>query len=184
MMMVVNFTSKAASMYLASTDGSYTTSGWQLPLDGSGANLQYNVFNTSNSTSSNPATGTTYIVTVVDSITNAFVYVNGTQVLTTTGYSGVANRNFSNFDIGGWSGDTTKTFNGKLGEVKFYKGTMSTIERASVEASLGAKWGVAVSSTATRNSNMITASVNNGKLYVKSEATSVGLTLHGFNVNL
>jgi hypothetical protein len=61
---------------------------------------------------------------------------------------------------------------------------MSTVERASVEASLGAKWGVAVSSTATRNGNMITASVNNGKLYVKSEATSVGLTIYGFNVNL
>jgi hypothetical protein len=127
-----------------------------------------------------PSTATT-ILTIVDTISSATIFMNGTQIATGTSTSNIANRNFSVFDIGGYA---STPIVGRIGEVRVYAGTMATNERAQIEASLGAKWGISVTSSASRAGNSILAPVSNGKMYLRSEASSVGLTLHGYNMRL
>ena len=48
--------------------------------------------------------------------------------------------NLSTLDIGGWSGDTTRTFNGGIHSLITYNQVLSTTQRQQLEGHLAWKW--------------------------------------------
>jgi hypothetical protein len=141
--MVMKYTTKTNNALLWVTDDTWTstsvgmstnfTSQYQYILNGSS---NYNTFLT-------PTAGTWYVVSIVDYGSNARIYANGVHIgsansLVTT------NRNLSVLDIGGWSGDATRTLNGQIGEVQVYSGAMTDANRQSIEYYLGQKWALPV----------------------------------------
>jgi photosystem II stability/assembly factor-like uncharacterized protein len=70
---------------------------------------------------------------------------NGIPEVTTFTYGRTSKNILNNLDIGGWSGDTSKTFVGGIGEFIHYNRTLSLIEMQQVEYYLALKWGISSS---------------------------------------
>ncbi len=90
-------------------------------------------------TNVNPTLGTTYLLTIVDTGTQATMYLNGTSIGTKSMSS--AMRNLS-LGIGGWTGGPSRNTNTKYGDIQFYQGTMSTSNRQAIENYFMYKWGI------------------------------------------
>jgi hypothetical protein len=92
------------------------------------------------------AINTPYILTInISSSTGISVgsyRCNGIAGATTNTY-GTSTTNISaNFELGGWSGSTDRTFLGGIGEFIQYNKTLSLTEMQQVEYYLGSKWGI------------------------------------------
>jgi hypothetical protein len=121
----------------------WTTGGVQFYLNGT-SNWAYNVNGGGTASGgSNLSTGTVYIATITDTIANLNIWVNGSQIITNnTGSASVVSRKLDVVSIGGWSGDSSRGFNGQICEVQFYNTALSGTDRQKVEYYLGQKWGV------------------------------------------
>jgi hypothetical protein len=67
---------------------------------------------------------------------------NGTAGTLYSTSSGGTTNIVANFELGNWSGDTARTFNGGIGEFIYYNRILSTTEIQQVEGYLGWKWGL------------------------------------------
>jgi hypothetical protein len=140
---VTNITSFAANMIFYITTGSWGSTSAGFMMASSGNKLQYTFGGGGQVQSNDPVTtGTTYILTVVDTYTYSYLYVNGVY-MGEAALTGTA-RSFASLDIGGYAADTTRTSPSKLAEFRLYTGNMSAYDRQSIEYALGTKWGVSV----------------------------------------
>ena len=73
---------------------------------------------------------------------NGSVRTNGTTVGSSYQFSSSPINILSYFEIGGWSGDTARTFGGGIGEFIQYNATLSTTQIEKIEGYLSWKWGI------------------------------------------
>jgi len=71
---------------------------------------------------------------------------NGSYITSNNVYNTTATNLISNFEFGGFSGETTRTFNGGIGEIIQYNRTLLLSEIILIENYLSSKWGITLSS--------------------------------------
>lgn len=142
---VARFSSKTNYATLFNTSGAWTTGSVGVLLNGT-TYLQYAQNLTSSvsyNTVFNATAGAWFVLSMVDNGDSARLYINGMHVGTANSLNTMS-RILSLFDIGGWTADTTRTLNGGIAEMQLYNRALSDSDRQSIEAYLGAKWGISV----------------------------------------
>jgi hypothetical protein len=152
--MAVKVTTMVNNMIFWNSDGGWTNTAISLNTNVV-ANFRYSVNNNGTGIDFNPTTWTpglsTYVLSVVDSGTVAYVYVNGLLLGVTASTAVVINRNLATIDIGGWSGDATRTLKANVGEFQVYNNPLTNAKRSQVEQYLMTKWGIATGSSGASN---------------------------------
>jgi len=92
-----------------------------------------------------PTLGSPFILAItINTVTGCTINYkyNGTAGNSFSSSSGGATNMVANFELGNWSGDTGRTFNGGIGEFLYYNRVLSTTELQKIEGYLGWKWGL------------------------------------------
>ncbi len=122
----------------------------QYLIDGQMGTVNLGVFSTPNGTTTMYVYAGALLTMTVASVTSFFV---GSAVIDGSSSLGVFNGTTTSGDAGalspdgttlGSAGDGSSPLTGDIAEAIFYTGALSTLDRRSIEAYLGAKYGVAV----------------------------------------
>ena len=88
-----------------------------------------------------------YTVSITSTTASVSFYLNGGSVQNYTMTVAASTLNLSTLDIGGWSGDTTRTFKGGIHSLITYNQVLSTTQRQQLEGHLSWKWWGGIGTT-------------------------------------